>query len=603
MPNLLEKEYTIFDLGYSRGIIKGKTSEDFYSENQNVKNSVDSGVSPLIIGSGDLGGNIQMVAGSLQSSNYVSGSTGWKLDEDSAELRNVTVAGYLESVGGSYNSASSDPRVRIFPDSNTGLQIIDDGGNDVFKALVGGTDVGDVIIGDYSGGQGLKYDKSAGAIYYKNLAWSEVVDDDSNKPDNNATVGATAGTDLKDSNSITLEDEEVKNIVNRTLGESVSQGDVVCIKPEYTDYTTSVNDTYVYELQNTTNYDDEDELLVGNPDGTNNARAFFQISVSALPPANRILKATLRLKRKQFTYSSSQDIDIQRVTSSWSEDGTVTWDNQPTYTDDIETDFGMDKTDPTGASPDWMEWDITQLVRHWKAGNVDNYGVVILTSATTKYMGFDSSEASSSDEKPRLRVWDTEDTDEKMYKADCTDYLLCRSIFGIAKEAGSADDSKKIHITNITSDISGTAGGTAYLGTTAGNITSQTTNLNRVIKLGHHISSTETLLDIQHSDILIEKNAKTLTGGTGATAAVYRWYTPDDARYAVIYIENEQSSGTDYSTVLTVRRDADGLIDYYYSPERDASDQFEIEWDTANNYIEITRYNADDTIVGIYLYN
>lgn len=67
------------------------------------------------------------------------------------------------ATGGSYDSAASGARVRLFPDANTGLQIIDDAGNDVFKAMVGGTSVGDIIFGDYAHDQGMFYDKSVGA--------------------------------------------------------------------------------------------------------------------------------------------------------------------------------------------------------------------------------------------------------------------------------------------------------------------------------------------------------------------------------------------------------------------------------------------------------
>lgn len=66
----------------------------------------------------------------------------------------------VDELGGSYNSAASGARVRIFPDSNTGIQAVDNSGNDVFKVIVGGTDVGDVIIGDFAGSKGLKWDKS-----------------------------------------------------------------------------------------------------------------------------------------------------------------------------------------------------------------------------------------------------------------------------------------------------------------------------------------------------------------------------------------------------------------------------------------------------------
>ncbi len=75
----------------------------------------------------------------------------------------------LDSLGGTYNSASSGARVRIFPDANTGIQVIDDATNDVFKCLVGGTDVGDVLIGDYAHDKGMFYDKSASTFTFKGL--------------------------------------------------------------------------------------------------------------------------------------------------------------------------------------------------------------------------------------------------------------------------------------------------------------------------------------------------------------------------------------------------------------------------------------------------
>ena len=76
------------------------------------------------------------------------------------------------AVGGSYGSAVSGARVLIFPDANTGIQVIDDDSNDVFKAVVGGANIGDVIIGDYSGGQGIFYDKSADTTTFAGLLGS-----------------------------------------------------------------------------------------------------------------------------------------------------------------------------------------------------------------------------------------------------------------------------------------------------------------------------------------------------------------------------------------------------------------------------------------------
>lgn len=72
-----------------------------------------------------------------------------------------------KAVGGTYDSASSGPRVRIFPDSSTGIQVIDDVAATVFQVNVGGTNVGDVTIGNYAGDQGCLWDKSAGTFNVK----------------------------------------------------------------------------------------------------------------------------------------------------------------------------------------------------------------------------------------------------------------------------------------------------------------------------------------------------------------------------------------------------------------------------------------------------
>lgn len=68
--------------------------------------------------------------------------------------------------GAQYRSAISGARVEVFPenDPTIGFRIINDVGDDVFKALVGGSDVGDVVMGNFSGGKGAKWDKSAGTF-------------------------------------------------------------------------------------------------------------------------------------------------------------------------------------------------------------------------------------------------------------------------------------------------------------------------------------------------------------------------------------------------------------------------------------------------------
>jgi len=63
----------------------------------------------------------------------------------------------VAAVAGNYTSdaAAGGARVRIFPTANVGIQVTDDNGANVFIANVGGDAVGDVVIGDFSGGNGM----------------------------------------------------------------------------------------------------------------------------------------------------------------------------------------------------------------------------------------------------------------------------------------------------------------------------------------------------------------------------------------------------------------------------------------------------------------
>lgn len=101
-----------------------------------------------------------MISGSTTFSSGYNPST--KAEESYVDS---SVSPKLDHTGGAYNSAASGARVRIFPDANTGIQVTD-GTNDVFKVLVGGDDVGDVVIGDESG-QHVKWDKSAAELVIK----------------------------------------------------------------------------------------------------------------------------------------------------------------------------------------------------------------------------------------------------------------------------------------------------------------------------------------------------------------------------------------------------------------------------------------------------
>jgi hypothetical protein len=191
----------------------GQSPLSFVGSQINLKKQTmyEAGVPSNFIQDGDVIRRLNLIDGWLQSEGFVTGTTGWRIDSDgNAEFEGGYFRGditgatgdftgtvpsdssKLDATGGAYNSASSGSRVRIFPDANTGIQVIDNASNDVFKALVGGTDVGDVIIGDYAGGQGIKYDKSANTTTFNGLVKSgtgtTLIDETGLNSENNFTA-------------------------------------------------------------------------------------------------------------------------------------------------------------------------------------------------------------------------------------------------------------------------------------------------------------------------------------------------------------------------------------------------------------------------------
>lgn len=86
-----------------------------------------------------------------------------KTGEIEADHFSATAANFFVATdGGTYSSSPSNPHVKIFPTTDIGIQVTDAGGSNVFLAEVGGINIGDVTIGNYSGNHGILYDASAG---------------------------------------------------------------------------------------------------------------------------------------------------------------------------------------------------------------------------------------------------------------------------------------------------------------------------------------------------------------------------------------------------------------------------------------------------------
>jgi hypothetical protein len=147
-----------------------------------------SGVDFVVVGSNNIVATINAsIEGITIAANKItiSGSTTFTSGYDPSTK--------VAALAGTYSSATIGPKVQIFPDANTGI-VINNGTNDVFVSKVGGVDVGDVIIGNYSTGQGIKYDSSANTTTFQGAIAAATVSSGSIVIDTNGNIrsGQTA---------------------------------------------------------------------------------------------------------------------------------------------------------------------------------------------------------------------------------------------------------------------------------------------------------------------------------------------------------------------------------------------------------------------------
>ena len=166
------------------------------------------------------------------------------------------------------------------------------------------------------------------------------------------------------------------------------------------------------------NYGASTRLGVSN--GKNDQATLIRFDMAALPPAARIVSATLGLYLQGSASVSNAVIDLHRVSRSWVEgkldggslgagelgvtyndyDGLNPWTNPGGDYDPAPIDS---VTIPT-QTPGWYQWDLTSQVRAWRAGE-PNHGVLLRASAgTANGISFTSSDNAASIQRPRLVV-------------------------------------------------------------------------------------------------------------------------------------------------------------------------------------------------------
>lgn len=94
-------KYDTRDLGYDLSLVKGGFIDQSFEQpvTPEIQNIFSSGVASKSILTGELTAQISNIAGYLQSGNFVTGATGWRINSDgSAEFQNINIGHQIISV-------------------------------------------------------------------------------------------------------------------------------------------------------------------------------------------------------------------------------------------------------------------------------------------------------------------------------------------------------------------------------------------------------------------------------------------------------------------------------------------------------------------------
>jgi RHS repeat-associated protein len=171
---------------------------------------------------------------------------------------------------------------------------------------------------------------------------------------------------------------------------------------------TAEADTYLASGSPTTSFSGGLTDNVGY-DGSSAYRGLF-----AFDPENwfanvQVLNAQLTLDLVSGSSTASTEVDLHRMTRSWTSgatwntsDGSNSWSSPG---GDFDPSIAASTT--VGSTPGWYSWDITTLVRGWQNGTVANTGGFALVQhgeSTSQVLSFASSQAIDSSLRPHLVV-------------------------------------------------------------------------------------------------------------------------------------------------------------------------------------------------------
>lgn len=162
-------------------------------------------------------------------------------------------------------------------------------------------------------------------------------------------------------------------------------------------------DTRISQLNPTTNYGTGTTFAIGyRPANGDVNRTLIKFDISSIGNDANIASAVLSIYAISTDESASATMtyNVHEVTQSWVETS-VTWNTQPTFSAEVSG-----STSVTSNTTGFKSIDITGLVKDWISGKKTNNGLIIKISneATGANMNYDSSEGSTSGQRPKLVI-------------------------------------------------------------------------------------------------------------------------------------------------------------------------------------------------------
>ena len=134
-------------------------------------------------------------------------------------------------------------------------------------------------------------------------------------------------------------------------------------------------------------------------------RPLFRFNLNEIPSGSPVISARLSLYANpnpvSAPHSGANKSYIRKVTTAWDQN-TVTWETQP----DFSTVNQVSLSESISPSEDYLDLDVTELVRDMVANPSTNFGFIIMNRIENTYrsINFASSECTDINKRPKLDI-------------------------------------------------------------------------------------------------------------------------------------------------------------------------------------------------------